>query len=271
MTVPDSGAESGPESGPDSAPDDLTQNAFLGGLVRLWQPRRGYRAGADPVLLAAAVPARGGQSVLDLGCGAGAAVLCLAARVPGLRLTGVDLQPFYADLARRNAAENGTDLEVIQADLCRLPADLRQRRFDHVIANPPYFRPGAHTGAADAGRRAALGEATALRDWIAVAARRLAPGGHLHMIQRADRLPDMLAGCAGRLGSLEVLPLASRAGRAPGLLILRARKGGRAGFRLHAPLIVHPGVQHPGDMEHLTPEILAVQRHGAALPWPCAR
>ena len=75
MTVPDSGAESGPESGPDSAPDDLTQNAFLGGLVRLWQPRRGYRAGADPVLLAAAVPARGGQSVLDLGCGAGAAVL----------------------------------------------------------------------------------------------------------------------------------------------------------------------------------------------------
>ena len=145
------------------------------------------------------------------------------------------------------------------------------REFDRGYSEVTFANIAAHTGAADAGRRAALGEATALRDWIAVAARRLAPGGHLHMIQRADRLPDMLAGCAGRLGSLEVLPLASRAGRAPGLLILRARKGGRAGFRLHAPLIVHPGVQHPGDMEHLTPEILAVQRHGAALPWPCAR
>ncbi|MFV0513443.1 MAG: tRNA1(Val) (adenine(37)-N6)-methyltransferase [Jhaorihella sp.] len=250
--------------------DGLTRDAFLGGLLHLWQPRRGYRAGADPVLLAAAVPARPGQSVLDLGCGAGAAALCLGARVPGVRLTGVELQAEYAALARRNAAENGADLEVVEADLCQLPGGLRQRRFDHVIANPPYFRDGAHTGAADAGRRAALGEATALGDWIAVAARRLAPRGYLHVIQRSARLPELLAGCAGRLGSLEVLPLASRAGRAPGLLILRARKGGRAGFVLHAPLIVHPGAQHPGDMEHLTPEVLAVQRHGAALPWPRA-
>ena len=217
MTVPDSGAESGPESGPDSAPDDLTQNAFLGGLVRLWQPRRGYRAGADPVLLAAAVPARGGQSVLDLGCGAGAAVLCLAARVPGLRLTGVDLQPFYADLARRNAAENGTDLEVIQADLCRLPADLRQRRFDHVIANPPYFRPGAHTGAADAGRRAALGEATALRDWIAVAARRLAPGG-ISPARAADRASGRAA--SRRHGASDAgNPCGSKAWRRPAMAV----------------------------------------------------
>ena len=85
---------------------ELSCNEFLGGRVRLWQPLSGYRAGVDPVLLAASVPATAGQTVLELGCGAGAAILCLAARVPGLHLTGVELQPAYADLARRNAAEN---------------------------------------------------------------------------------------------------------------------------------------------------------------------
>lgn len=247
---------------------DLSRDAFLGGRLHLWQPRRGYRAGIDPVYLAASVPARAGQTVLDLGCGAGAAALCLGTRVPGLRLAGIEQQPAYAELARRNAAENGQDMQVFCADLADLPAELRQLRFDHVIANPPYYRAGAHTGAEDRGRAAALGEAVPLADWVAVAARRLAPGGYLHIIQRADRLPDLLAGCAGRLGSVELLPLAARAGRAPGLLILRARKGGRAAFCLHAPLVLHRGDRHPGDRDHYTTEIVSVQRDAAALPWP---
>ena len=188
--------------------DDLSRDGFLGGRIVLLQPRRGYRAGVDPVLLAAAVPAQPGQAVLELGCGAGAAILSLGARVAGLALAGVELQPDYADLARRNAAENALPLELFCADLAALPEGVRQRQFDHVIANPPYFRAGAHTSAGDAGRATALGEATPLPAWIAAAARRLAPRGYLHVIQRADRLPELLAGCAGRLGSVEVLPLA---------------------------------------------------------------
>ena len=250
------------------AADELSRDAFLGGRVFLHQPRRGYRAGVDPVLLAAAVPARAGQSVLELGCGAGAAILSLGARVPGLRLTGVELQPAYADLARRNAASNAQEMEVVCADLAELPTALRQRQFDHVIANPPYFRAGAHVSADDPGRRLALGERTPLDDWLAAAARRLAPRGYLHLIQRSERLPDLLAGCAGRLGSVEVLPLAARAGRAPELLILRARKGGRAAFRLHAPLILHEGARHLRDGDGYRPEIARVLRAGAALPWP---
>ena len=101
----------------DFSADDLTCNAFLGGRLHLWQPKNGYRAGIDPVLLAAAVPAESGQSVLELGCGAGAAVLCLAARVPGLIMTGVELQPAYAKLAERNASENGAEMDVVCADL----------------------------------------------------------------------------------------------------------------------------------------------------------
>ena len=107
---------------------DLTRDAFLDGRVQAWQPRAGYRAATDPVLLAAAVPARAGQSVLELGCGVGVASLCLAARVPGLEMTGVEVQAEYAALARRNAAENGAALQVVEADLEALPTDLRARR-----------------------------------------------------------------------------------------------------------------------------------------------
>ncbi|KIC46508.1 methyltransferase [Ruegeria sp. ANG-S4] len=247
---------------PDS---DLTCNDFLGGRVRLWQPRAGYRAGVDPVLLAASVQARGQQSVLELGCGAGAAILCLMARVPGLQAAGVELQMEYAELARRNAAENGETLTVVEANLTDLPADLKQQQFDHVLANPPYYLAGAHSPAMDQGRRLALGEQTDLVDWVDVAARRLAPRGYFHMIQKADRLPDLLAACSGRLGSVEVLPLAPRANRPAELVILRARKGGRAAFRLLAPVVLHQGSRHEHDGDSYTAEVSQVLRDGAPL------
>jgi len=250
------------------AQDDLTHDAFLGGKLRLWQPRAGYRAGVDPVLLAACVPAVPGQTVLELGCGAGAAALCLAARVPGLALTGIEMQPEYSDLARQNAVENGAALEVITTDLTALPMGVRQTSYDHVIANPPYYREGAHTLALNVGRRMALGEQTPLGDWVEVAAKRLAPKGYLHLIQRVDRLPELLVACSGRLGSLEVLPLAARPGRSPDLVVLRARKNGRAAFILHAPVILHKGAEHMADGDSYTVEIVQILREGAALNWP---
>ncbi len=245
---------------------ELTQNAFLGGRVPLLQPRAGYRAGVDPVLLAAVVPATRGHTVLELGCGAGAAILCLLARVPGLQAVGVELQASYAELARRNAAENDAPLEVVEADISALPATLKQRQFDHVLANPPYYRAGAHSPADDTGRSIALGEQTPLETWIDCAAKRLAPRGYLYMIQKANRLPDILMACEGRLGSVEILPLAARAGRKAELVILRARKGGRADFQLRAPVVLHDGDRHERDGESYTPQISDVLRKGASLP-----
>jgi len=113
-------------------------DAFLGGLVQLAQPLNGYRAGVDPVLLAASVPAKASDTVLELGCGGGVASLCLGRRVGGLSLTGVELQADYADLARENAARNGMAFDVHAADLNALPAQIKAQRFDHVLANPPY-------------------------------------------------------------------------------------------------------------------------------------
>lgn len=249
------------------AENELSCDAFLGSRLRLFQPRVGYRAGVDPVFLAASIPAQAGQSVLELGCGVGAAILCLGTRVPGLTLTGVELQPGYADLARRNATLNGIALDVVEGDIATLPLALRQQSFDHVIANPPYYLAGTHSPASDAGRATALGEQTPLALWIDVAARRLTHRGYLHMIAKADRLPDMLAACDDRLGSLEVLPLVPRQGRAAELVILRARKGGRAPFRLHSGLVLHQGARHPGDHDHYLPEIATVLREPAPLIW----
>ena len=126
--------------------DDLTKDAFLGGKVQLLQPKLGYRAGVDPVFLAATVTAHEGETVLDLGCGVGAAALCLGARIPNLKLTGVERQPEYAELARRNG------LETVCADIANLPDEIRQQQFHHVLANPPYYDRNASVAARNIGR-----------------------------------------------------------------------------------------------------------------------
>ncbi len=250
-------------------PDDaLSCDAFLGGRLRLFQPRQGYRAGIDPVLLAATVPARSGDTVLDLGCGAGAALLCLGARVPGLQLWGAELQPGYADLARRNAALNAIPAEIVTADLAALPSPLSQMQMRHVIANPPYFDPVRRTSATDLGRETGLSEGLPLSDWVAIAARRTAPGGTVTMIQSAERLPDLAAAMAAHLGSVQLWPLAPRPGRDPRLILVRGRKAGRATFRMHAPLILHDGDRHMGDMEHYVKQVRAVLRDAAELSFP---
>ncbi len=245
---------------------ELTCDAFLGGRLSIWQPRKGYRAGVDPVLLAAATPAQAGQSVLELGCGVGVASFCLYARVSGLSLTGIEIQPDYADLARRNASENGVDINIINADLRALPMDVKQAQFDHVIANPPYFLRDKGISADNPGRETALGGDTPLTDWIDMAARRLAPKGVFTMIQRIDRLPEAMSALHGRLGSAVLQPLAARQDRAAHLFLLQARKGGRADFRLNFPLVVHRGPQHLTDGDDYSEDFSDIFRHGKSLP-----
>lgn len=243
-----------------------TCDAFLGGKVQAQQPARGFRAGIDAVLLAASCPAKPGQTVLELGCGVGVASLCLAARVP-VRIVGVEVQPEYAALARENAAANAAPLSIIDADLRDLPAPLRQQCFDHVIMNPPYYDRRHGTEAQDTGRDVALGGATPLSDWLRIAAKRLAPKGWLTMIQRMDRLPDIIAGLPTVMGSVTVQPIAPRHARDAHLVLLRARKEGRSPFVMHAPLILHQGDAHPGDQEAYTPQVRSILRDGAALTW----
>lgn len=246
------------------AESELTCDALLGGRVRLRQPRRGYRAATDPVFLAAACPALPGQSALDLGCGAGAAALCLAARVAGLQLHGLERQSAYAELARRNAEAAGVPLQVHAGDLRAMPAALRALSFDHVLANPPFFPPEAPP-AADPGRDAAQREDAAPADWIAAALRRLRPGGRLTLIHRTERLSALLAALDGRAGDVALLPLSAREGRPAGRIIVQARKGARGPLRLLAPLVIHAGPRHLADRDDFSPAAVAVLRDAAPL------
>lgn len=244
------------------APDDLTEDGFLGGRLRVLQPLRGYRAATDPVLMAAAVPARAGQTVLELGCGAGVASLCLAARVD-VRLTGLEVQAPYAALARENAARNGIAMQVIDGDVAAMPI---RDAFDHVMANPPYYAGGTASG--DAGRDMALREGLPLAEWLAAMARRLVAGGWATLILGADRLPDAMAGMPQTLGTVTVLPLAARQGRAAKRIIVQARKGGRGAFTLAAPFVLHEGAAHMRDGDDFTPPAKTILRDGGGFPHP---
>lgn len=238
-------------------------DGFLGGRLVLRQPARGYRAGADAVMLAAACPARPGERVLELGCGAGVALFCLGARVPGLDLHGLERQPVLADLARHNAAATGIAARILTGDLATMPPELRAEGFDHVIANPPFFAQG--TRAPDGSRAEARHEDTPLEVWIDAGLRRLVPGGWLTLIHRAEALDRLLSALSGRAGAAAILPISARPGRDAGRVIVRARKGARGPLRLCAPFVLHENAAHDRDGEDLTPAAQAVLRHGAAL------
>jgi tRNA1(Val) A37 N6-methylase TrmN6 len=250
---------------PAFAPNRTREDVLLGGRVRLLQPVKGYRAATDPVLLAAAISARPGERILDLGCGAGAAAFSLAARVPGLELHGLEIQPAYLALARENAALNQVALTLHEGDVAALPPVLRQIAFDHVMANPPYY-PQTTLASPVAGRDRARREGGAdLSDWIGAGLARLKPRGWLTVIHLAERAPELLRLLDGPAGAIAMLPLVSRAGRDAGRVIIRARKGARAPFRLLAPLVLHAGSAHVRDEDDFSPQAVAVLRDAAAL------
>lgn len=245
--------------------NDHTTDALLGGLVRLKQPRKGQRASADAVMLAAAITAKGHAQVLELGCGSGVAMLCLAARLKNVTVAGVELQPDLAALCARNIAANSFEdrLNVYEGDLrARRIAGLTPNSFDQVFANPPYFDAARHRVSPHAGRATARAEAedADVGHWIAAMLRYAKPNAGLTLIHKTDRLGDILAALHGKAGAIRVIPLWSRPGQPAKRVIVKAVKGSKA------PLTLTPGlVLHTADGGYL-PEIDAVLRTGAALP-----
>jgi tRNA1Val (adenine37-N6)-methyltransferase len=233
---------------------------FLDGRVKVAQPETGFRSGLDAVMLAAAVPALTGQPALELGAGSGAASLCLAARVCGVTITGVERDEGLAALARGNAAANGVDCRFVTADIFALPQDLK-RDFDQVFANPPFHGEGQVSP--DPARAAALMDDGKLRDWLKLGLQRTVSGGFFTTILRADRLNQALAALPER--GLCAFPLWPRQGEAPKRVIVQARKGSNAPFALLPGLVLH---QEDGAW---TAAAEAVLRRGNALALSEAR
>lgn len=235
-----------------------TEDRFLNGRIHVRQTAGGFRSGLDAVMLAASVPATGGDEVLELGSGAGVAALCLAARVPTCRIRGLELDPQLVDLATANAAANDMDARVqfVAGDALSLPKPLR-REFGHVFCNPP-FHGDEGLASPDAGRAAARHDAGRLADWLRAGLKRAASGGTFSAILRADRLGEALAALPHR-GTL-VLPLWPKAGAQAKRVVVQVRKGARH------PLGFLPGLVLHEDDGRYTAEAEAVLRDGAALP-----
>lgn len=246
---------------------DYTDDGFLGGRLRLLQPAKGYRAGIDAVLIAAAVPARRGERVLEAGAGVGVASLCLAARAPGVEIAGLELQPDLVRVARENARRNDFsarvtfhegDVGLPVRDLVAL--GLEPQSWHHVFANPPFHDPLASTLPPDAGKaqaHATLG--SDLGDWVRFACVMAAPKGTVTFIHRAAALAALLGALEGHVGGMEIFPLWPAAGKPASRVIVRGYRSSRA------PLVLRPGLVLHGRDGRFTERADAILRDGAAL------
>lgn len=235
--------------------------------LRLLQPTHGFRTSMDTVLLAAACQAQAGENILDLGCGVGAAGLCVLWRVPDARLTGLDIQAAHIDLARQNAALNSRQFhaQFIVGDVrdWAVHRDHYKPEFDHVLCNPPFLEAGTYTASPREERACALGHDgqadIELKTWIDAAFYNLKSNGCLTLIHRADHLDKILLALVPRFGGMEIIPLWPRAGEAAKRVIVRAVKNS------HAPCTMHPGlVLHEADGAY-TQNADALLRTGVAL------
>lgn len=247
---------------------ELTTDAFLGGRLMLLQPKAGYRAGLDAVLLAATVP-DGATDIVDLGAGVGTVGLSAVARVAGARVLLAEREPELVGLAAQNIARNdlacragvvAVDIEAdAAADFAAL--GLIADRFDHVLANPPFHTEGdGHVPPDRLKARSHVMAAGGVERWTRVMARLAKPGGTAAMIHRADALAEMLAAFSRRFGAITIVPVHPRPGEPAGRVIIAGRKGSRAPSRLLPGLVVHEA-----DGDHFSPTLEAVLRHGAGI------
>lgn len=240
----------------------ITEDAFLGGALTLCQPAKGYRISSDAVLLAALVPLRMGQRALDLGTGYGQIALCLIAREPSLHVTGLELMPQAAELARHNAKLNklASCFTVIEGDVATFAP---QPEFDLVVANPPYRLADGHTASADPVKAAATIEQVPQALWAKAAAAALKEQGAAYFIQDARREADLIAAFkAAGLEDITVLPLASMPGADPLRIAIRAQRG-EAGVKRLATYVLH------NADSSWRPEVDSALRNPVELPlWP---
>ena len=242
----------------------IEPNLLLNGRVRLIQPADGYRAGMDAALLAAAVPAKPGERVLEAGCGVGGVLTQIAARQPGAVLTGIERDRAAADLAMKNAEMNDLSdrMEAINGDVARGFAALDRPRFDWAVSNPPFFDDEASLRAPSPAKRGAWIADDGLAVWTKFLTDGVRDGGRIVIVHRADRLGDLLALLGDKCGSFAIRPVQPFADQPAKRVLVHAIRSGKAPLRLLPALVLHDrsGAKH-------APEAEAILRGEAALEW----
>lgn len=242
--------------------NDVVENALLGGRVRLRQPAKGYRAGMDAALLAAAVQARPGERVFEAGCGAGAVLMQIAARRPEALLAGLERETPAADLARENADLNACAdrVTVVTGDVAAGFKALDLPRGDWAVSNPPFFDDETALRAPSPGKRAAWIADDGLKAWTDILTASVKDGGRILVVHRADRLADILNLLGETCGSFAILPIQPFADQPAKRVLVRAIKRGKAPLVLHPALVLHDR----SDAKH-TPQAEALLRGEADL------
>lgn len=248
----------------DIAAPETVENALLGGRVRLRQPTRGYRAGMDAALLAAATAPRAGERLFEAGCGAGAVLMQIAARHCDVALTGLERDSTAAALARDNAALNAfaERTTILVGDVAAGFRALDLEPFDWAVSNPPFFDDPGALRAPATGKLGAWMADDGLGAWTSLLLKAVREGGRIVLIHRADRLADILALLGEKAGSFAVRPVHSFADEPAKRVLVQAIKTGKAPLRLLPPLVLHDrsGAKH-------TPEAEAILRGEARLDW----
>ena len=253
------------ENAGENAGDAATaEDRVLDGRVRLRQAAKGYRAGLDAALLAAACDVAQGGRVLEAGCGVGAALLAAAARRPGAHFTGLERDADAVALARENVTLNGLEARVaiLEADITRPFPRLGLPVFDAVMANPPFFDDPAALRAPDPAKTGAWMAEGGLSAWTGFLSKAVREGGAITLIHRADRLGDLLALLAPKAGSFQIRPIHPFADAPAKRVIVRAIKTGKAPLVLLPPLVLHDG-----EGGKHTAKVEAILRGEAALDW----
>lgn len=232
-----------------------TTDVFHRGAFVLVQPLSGgHRAGMDAMMLAAAVPSTFAGSLADLGAGAGAAGLAVAARCPGARVTLVENAARMAGFARLTLAHPANRAlaprcTLVEADVtlsgrARQAAGLADGGFDFAVMNPP-FNAAADRPSPDPLRRDAHVMADGLFEaWLRTAAALVKPRGGFAAIVRPQSIAPLLAAMERRFGGAEIVPVHPRAEQPAIRIVVRARRASRAGLSLMPPLVLHGGAGH---------------------------
>ena len=218
---------------------DLTKNKFLGNKIEIFQFPNGYRGNMDSVLVAASVTAESGQKVLELGCGNGAALCCLLYRVSGLEAYGIEFDKRVAELCRRNISLNKFKAKIFNSDIAASIKELKSLSFDHIFMNPPYFKKKAVKKSHIPSSNQAKVETVPLSEWFSVATKRCKPKGKITIIQRVERLPEIMESLGSHFGQITVQPISSFKDSSPKTIIVQATKNSSAAFKLLAPKTVH--------------------------------
>lgn len=208
----------------------------------LFEQSEHFRLGTDSVLLADFVNIGTRRSGIDLGCGSGILPLLLLERSQALHMTGLEINPDAADIARKNISINSLSerCDIITGDIRLCRDSFRTGQFDLVVSNPPYFAAGSGLISPDEKKASARGELLcSLEDICRAASYLCRTGGAFCLVHRAERLADVI--CLLREKGFEVKRLRTVAHsreKEPSLVLIEARRGAAAGLKIMPPLFI---------------------------------